>query len=317
MPVSFSVLTPERRLELAYSLLRTISDHPDWTARRVREEFARANDLTDWCVRRLVDLLFFSDMIRTEWRWLPAERRVSVHYRVLPAGQAVLTKGSLEMADLAAVPPRWLRAVSRPARPAIAYLRVETPTSVFEWWFQPDWHYRVYVRTWRVSPTEDWQAPLDPRLLLLQGVSPKNTGESYAVKHRTIITMGTALGLGGKEREVFGYKFVRYDERTCAAAGLEDPLIYIRTRLSGLHSVPGVPSLQRTMVYDPGGGVEVRRLSPQGGRDRWEVDFSAFSSKLPPTLDTEALASTFRARTGRHAALQPAVWLPPPVPGPE
>jgi len=289
------------KLGLLFDFLKFVSENPHLRVGELRREFARTRGLTESFVRRLDDVLWFSDFIKTRWAGIPPR----AYRAVTPAGQAVLARGYFTLADFFEAPEwvrRWLVRVPPPVPvlpPRILHISVRD----FSFWLSENWGFKVYVE----SPStylQPWQVPFDPSWLQAHGVDPSNRGLPYVVKTRAIILLDTldifSLGVGTKvyAYNVVGFKWVRMHPSHRMA----------RMRAGREYRTP--PYWRRHMIYDPQARVSVTELPcPVPGRRRWVVDFGNFSASLPPVLDIDLLERTFveKVKKGEIERV-PALW---------
>jgi len=296
VPAVWSELSPSRRLEILYELLRRIQETQGERISVLRDWLMKTYDLKEFAVRRVLDLAWFSGMVRTEWRGFPARA-----YLVLTDfGTAVLLKGRADISDIDQAGLDWLsRSVRRwkpLGPPRVCYIKVKD----FEFWVSRDWNFRVYVETpsrW----IETWQVPYDATLLSHYRIAVPPDDRIWSVKHRAGILVATHIARVSVNR-LLGYVWV---PMTMSAK---------QARLS-----VGRPLARyRWQVKDPGGRVKVSVVGgAPPGRERWEVDFTSVREYLPTYVDVDELKASVeelkksKPEVPREVELVPSVWARP------
>jgi len=266
MPRKWIELYLDERLRLCLEFLKTVGSRPDLPVGKLREEFARAHDLTYHTARHIDEILWFSDFITTVYRGIPPRP-----YRELtPEGRARVEEGVLEFRHFKDAPEWVKRSLLWPPKPAPLVLRFDHGD--FSFWVERDWGRKVYVE----GPfrfLRDWQAEFDPDYMRQRGaVVPRDT-MLYSVKNRAV-SMLDAMGVQEAARarrmyQLLGYRWVAMDDRAIAARA----------------AYGVVPSRKRHFIIDPDGRVRVWRLpylAPDRGR--YCVDLTAIKS-LPPRVN--------------------------------
>ncbi|HDH44500.1 MAG TPA: hypothetical protein ENG66_03800 [Thermococcus sp.] len=249
--------TLEERLRLLYDVLNFIKRNPTLTTEGARERIARTFNLTPYTVKRILDFLWFSDLIRTEYRGFPAR----VFYVVTDKGERVLARGRLEGGDFAEAPEWVWRTIKRRA---VVVVKRELTVSIKEFTFllREDWNYKVIVRT----PLE-WLRPWEV----------DKWGKEYSVKVRAIMLLQTFA--------VAPNYFAGYSWEMLSPEEIKRRMQYGR-----------LPARWRTMRLDPYDLIVVRKISEDETGITWEVDFTAFKDKLPTMLNLAEIKSLAEER---------------------
>lgn len=285
---TFIELSPNERLNLLYKLLFFISQNPHLTTTEIREAFRAQHLLTETAVIRLIDLLFFSDMIRYEHRGIPPK----LYYVLTNYGKSIIPIGKLELEHFTQPPPgiyipEWVvETITRPPRlppPPIRPNFARAMIRDFTFFITSDWKYKTFVET----PIE-WIAPWQMDI--------PEMGKIYSVKHRTIVFL-CAVGVG--QNYFAGYRWFPWPP--------DRERIYIEGG-----RVPSAPPItkqrrpRRTMMFDPQGRVVPRYLGEFDGKKRWVVDFIKLKDE-PAIVTTNPLAKP--EKWTYHLALLPVVDL--------
>jgi hypothetical protein len=296
VPAVWSELSPPRRLKILYELLKKIEETRGERTSVLVGWLMRTYDLKESAATRVLDLAWFSGMVRTEWRGFPARA-----YLVLTDfGRDVLSKGRADLSDIDKAELDWLsRSVRRwkpVGPPRVCYVRVKD----FEFWVSRDWNFRVYVETpsrWM----ETWQVPYDATLLSHYGIAVPSDDRVWSVKGRAGILVATHIAQVSVNR-LLGYAWV---PMTMSAKQARESA--------------GRPLARyRWQVKDPGGRVRVTVVGgAPPGRERWEVDFTHVREYLPPHVDVDMLKDDVeelkKTKPGvpREAKVVSSVWVRP------
>jgi hypothetical protein len=297
MPAIWSELSPSRRLEILYELLKTIQERQGERTAVLLDWLKKTYDLKESAARKVLDVAWFAGMVKTEWRGFPARP-----YLVLTDfGVAILLKGKADLSDIDRAGLDWLsRSIRRwkpVGPPQFCYVRVKD----FEFWVGSDWKFCVYVETPK-SWMKTWQVPYDPNLLRAFGVAVPSDHRIWSVRDRAAILVATHIAQISVNR-LLGYKWIPMTDtaRTARIAGGRPLKRY------------------RWCVKDPDWNVKVSLVGgAPPGRERWEVDFSAVSEYLPRYVDIHLLKSSVeelkveKPTIPREAEIVPSVWSKPP-----
>jgi len=292
MPRKWIELYPDERLRLCLEFLRLVASRPDLPVGRLREEFAKAHDLTHHAARHIDDILWFSGFITTAYRGIPPRS-----YRELtPEGRARVEEGVLELRHFEDAPEWVRRSLLWPPRPPVAPQVLRFDHGDFSFWVERDWGYRVYVEG-PLRFLHPWQAEFDPDHMRGHGATVPRDTMLYSVKNRAVAlldAMGVQEAAGARRMyQLLGYRWVAMDDRAIAARA----------------AYGVVPSRKRHFIIDPDGKVRVWRLpylAPDRGR--YCVDLTAVAG-LPPQIDLVKGKTSLDARVpAGRARFVSKVW---------
>lgn len=281
MPKTFIQLTVSERLKLLWKFLDFVTKNADLTTKEIMKRFAAENDLSEWSVRRIYDLLWFSDLIRSYGR--PPK------YRLTPDGIRFHARG-FTLEEIGRRLPRHLyNYLKSPPKITITKLTAKFKIKSFEFFLPQKWNYRVFVR----SPS-NWSGAgygdLDPGWLEAFNISRENTGKPYSIKHRTIVLLQT-LELFKKDETTVnffslpdGYRWLKMSEDMWNARKQKYPPEKLRKMRA------------RTMIFDPKNKVKVKELPAKNGGRRWVVEFMEYSEFLPKLIPVKDVVDIFKEK---------------------
>jgi hypothetical protein len=130
MPKTFTQLSQKERYDLLYALLAFIKAHPDFTAGKIRESFAKAYDLTDYTARRMIDFLWFSNVIYTSYVGFPPK----AYYRLTDLGESIILRGLIRYEDFY-LAPEWVKKALVRVKVVILQIRI----APFTFYLKEEW----------------------------------------------------------------------------------------------------------------------------------------------------------------------------------
>ena len=286
MPRKIRDISKEEMASLLLDLLGHIRENILYSSRYVRESFAKRKDLAEDAVRTMMDILSFSDFVRTRYYGFPARP----HYYPTLKGLEILRHGRFALEDFAEAPEwvkRWVKRHLPPFKAVLFFLVSSPQFPVAAIWVPEDWNYAIYVETPLEQAWEDWQK-ISPTDVLRYNIHPSSVGFVYSPKLRALMFLEASRVLPNASREV-GYRWVRLPEITATQRALRKPY---------------------TRIWDPDGRIAVQEIARLPDKVRWKVDLRPISHLLPAAFPVFSVKSDLEARyPARQAKIVDDVWV--------